>query len=282
MPGYGLGGPWGNYVGFGTAFEYTSVSASVTGFEDEPPKQGFFCDPTVGYHTVAAILVALELREQTGKGSVVEVPQSETLDTLYAPEWIAVQHGAPVPERAGNKHAWMAPHDAYQVAGEDAWITIAVDSDEAFRSLTDYLGVAALAEDPRFATVAARKEHEAALDERIAEAVRDRDQHTLERELQSRGVMAMRVTEAAEATEDENLQHIHYFQWMDRELTGNHPSRTLPFRFSGVPMPNVLPPPLLGEHNHEVLADLLALSEDEIRQLEEEQVIGNAMVMAEA
>ena len=173
MPGYGPGAPWEDYVGYGVAFEQL-VCASMTGYEgDEPQMMGGFCDPIVGLHTVAAITLALEQRERTGRGTDVEVPQCETLDSLFAPEHIAVQHGAPVAARVGNKHAWMAPHNAYRTAGNDQWLTIAVASDAEFAVLCDRLGMGELASDARFATVAARKENEAALDAVIADAVKD-------------------------------------------------------------------------------------------------------------
>lgn len=278
MPGYAPGGPWGDYVGFGTAFEYTAVSASVTGYADGPPKQSVLCDPTVGFHAAAALLLALELREQTGRGTVVEIPQAETLDTLYAPEWIAVQQGAPVPTRVGNRHAWMAPHGAYATAGEENWITITVATDEQFRALAAALDLAELADDPRFVTVAARKEYEAELDALLAPAILKQDQLGLERELQSRGVMALRVSRTFDITQDEGLRHLGYFQWMERESVGEQPSRVPLYRFRELPTPNVLPPPLLGQHNHEVLSDVLGLSEDEVASLEADGVIGRAPV----
>ena len=276
MPGYAPGGPWGEYVGFGTAFEYTAVSASVTGYADGRPKQSVLCDPTVGYHALSAVLLALERREQTGAGSTVEVPQAETLDTLYAPEWIALQLGAPVPERQGNRHAWMAPHNAYQVGGGDAWITIAVASDEQFAALCDALGCSELAADERFAGVEARKRHEVELDELLAEALRERDQHELERELQQRGVMALRVVRADDLTEEPGLEHIGYLQWLERPIGRALPYRTAVFRLDGKPTANVRPPPSLGEHNRELLSELLGMSSGEIAGLEAEGLIGTA------
>jgi crotonobetainyl-CoA:carnitine CoA-transferase CaiB-like acyl-CoA transferase len=192
MPGYGPGAPWEDYVGYGVAFEQL-VCASMTGYEgEEPQMMGGFCDPIVGLHTVAAITLALEQRERTGRGTDVEVPQCETLDSLFAPEHIAVQHGAPVPMRVGNKHSWMAPHNAYRTAGNDHWITIAIASDAEFAALARVLSVPELTSDARFATMVARKDNEAALDAALAEAVKEHDAGELERELQAIGVKASR------------------------------------------------------------------------------------------
>jgi crotonobetainyl-CoA:carnitine CoA-transferase CaiB-like acyl-CoA transferase len=274
MPGYGTGGPWEDYVGYAIAFEQL-VLASMTGYADGPPLYaGGFCDPLVGMHAVAAIELALRLREETGRGSDVEVPQCEVLDSIVAPETIAVQLGAPVPSRRGNKHDWMAPHDAYRVAGEDAWLTIAVATDDEFAALARTLGRPELAQDARFATVAARKANELALDEVVSALVRERDGLELERALQAAGVMACRVLKTYDLPADPALAAFDFFRPLSRAVTGTHAYKTWPFRFSTFDAAHRLPPPLLGEHNESILRELLGLARDEIAQLEAEHVIG--------
>lgn len=278
MPGYGTGGPWEGYVGYGVSFEQL-VCAWMTGYADGLPMiMGGFCDPTVGLHTVVAVEMALRQRELTGRGTEVEIPQCEVLDSLFAPEHIAIQHGAPVPTRRGNRHEWMAPHNAYRVAGADQWITIAVASDGEFAALAGVLGLPALVQDSRFATAAARKANEEALDAVIAAAVRDRNVVALERDLQAAGVKACRVSKPFDLPEDEGLQHIGFFQRLTRPVTGTHPYKTWPFRFSSIDASHKRPAPLLGEHNREVLTGLLGLSAEELAHLEEEQVIGDTPI----
>lgn len=274
MPGYGPGGPWEDYVGYAVAFEQL-VYGSMTGYPDGAPSYaGGFCDVVVALHTVTAIELALRYREQTGKGTEIEVPQCETLDSLFAPEQIAVQHGAPVPSRRGNKHDWMAPHDAYRVAGADRWITIAVASDEEFAALANVLEMPDLARDNRFATVAARKQNEAALDAVVSDAVKDKDPVALERALQAAGVKACRVAKPYLLAEDEGLAHVNFFQMLTRKVTGTHAFKTWPFRFNSIDASHKRPPPLLGEHNREVLTAQLGLSQEELSRLEEERVMG--------
>ena len=230
--------------------------------------------PTVGYHALSAVLLALEQREQTGKGSTVEVPQAETLATLYAPELIAVQLGAPIPSHQGNQHAWMAPHNAYRVNGQDEWITIAIANNEEFATLCDALEISSLARDARFEHAEARKLNEEPLDALLAKALQDHDPYELEQNLQARGVMALRVDRGHELEEDPGLAHINYLQWLDRSIGGELPYRTAVFRFDDRPTTNVRPPPLLGEHNHELLTEFFGISIEEISTLEKQGVIG--------
>jgi crotonobetainyl-CoA:carnitine CoA-transferase CaiB-like acyl-CoA transferase len=274
MPGFGADGPWGEFVGYGVSFEQITI-AQLTGYADSRPTiNGGFSDPLVGAHTIAAITLALANRERTGRGSHIEVPQCETLDSLLAPEEVAVQHGAPTPTRKANHHEWMAPHNVYRVAGDDEWLSIAVASDAEFAALAGVIEAPDLAADERFATVDARKLHEAELDEAVAAAVRDRDLHGLEQALQAAGVMACRVTKPYRLTEDEGLRHIGFFQTLTREVTGTHPYKKFPFRFSAFDLKHRRPAPLLGEHNEEILTTLLGVGADELAGLAASEVIG--------
>ena len=275
MPGYGPDGPWGDFVGFGSSFEQAVVS-SMNGYpdDDQPRLIGGACDPLVGMNAVVAIQLALRHREQSGLGTTVEVPQCEVLDAMFGPEHIAVQHGAPDPGLRGNKHDRMAPHEIYQTAGEDGWISIAVDSDDQFAGLVSVLGQPALSDDERFASAEDRKANEDELDAIVAAAVREREPVELEAALQAVGVAGCRVTPPHQLTEDVGLRHFGFFQELTRELTGTHLYKTYPFRFSGFPAAHRRPAPLLGEHNRELLSELLGLGEDELDALEAAGEIG--------
>lgn len=273
MPGYGPGGPWEDYVGYGVAFEQL-VCASMTGYEGGVPSMmGGFCDVVAAMHTVTSIEMALQQRERTGVGTRIEIPQCETLDSMFAPEAIAVQHGAPAPKPEGNKHPWMAPHNVYRVAGKDAWISIAVATDAEFGALCRAIGLDALAADARFATASARKEHEAALDAALAPALAERDGEATEQALQAAGVMACRIAKGYDLTLDAGLRHIGFFQQMTRDVTGTQPQKLWPFRFSGIDASHKRAAATLGQHTEEVLAEA-GVGAEEIERLREQQVIG--------
>ncbi len=275
MPGYGPDGPWGDFVGFGSTFEQAVVGA-MNGYpdDDQPRLIGGACDPIVGMNAVVAVLLALRHREQSGLGTTVEVPQCEALDALLGPEHVAVQHGAPDPGLCGNKHDRMAPHEVYATAGEDDWISIAVDSDEEFAALASALGQAGWADDERFASAVARKANEGELDELVANAVRERGAAELEAALQAVGVAGCRVTPPHQLTEDVGLRHFGFFQELTREVTGTHLYKTFPFRFSAFPVAHRRVAPLLGEHNRELLSELLGLGDDALDALEATGEIG--------
>ncbi len=78
MPGFGLQGPWRDYVGWAFNFEQTSGMSAATGYAEGPPcnLQGP-ADPIVGVHAGVALLAALEHRRRTGEGQLVEIAQIE-------------------------------------------------------------------------------------------------------------------------------------------------------------------------------------------------------------
>ena len=85
MPGFGLQGPWRDYVGWALNIEQTSGMSAVTGYPDGPPcnPQGP-ADPIVGVHAGVALLAALEHRSRTGEGQLIEIAQIEVAACVTA------------------------------------------------------------------------------------------------------------------------------------------------------------------------------------------------------
>ncbi len=77
MPAFGLDGPWRDRLGFAMTIEQVSGLAWLTGYEDLPLVIRGSCDPLGSVHAVFALGLALEERERTGRGQVVEVPLVE-------------------------------------------------------------------------------------------------------------------------------------------------------------------------------------------------------------
>ena len=84
MPGFGLEGPWRDYVGWAMGIEQASGMAQVTGYPDKPMHPGGFADPMIAMHAAVALQAALEHRDRTGEGQMIEVAQLETACCLTA------------------------------------------------------------------------------------------------------------------------------------------------------------------------------------------------------
>src|SRR5690606_36946553 len=114
------------------------------------------------------------------------------------------------PPRWGNAHPVLAPHGVYRCADDDEWIALAVRTEEEWRAL-DALAGCGWGEDPRFATLEARREHRMALDSAIEGWTAGRAKHDLMHALQSRGVPAGAVQATPDWLADPHLEARGYF-----------------------------------------------------------------------
>lgn len=180
--------------------------------------------------------------------------------------------GEPQPRAADGAHG------AYRAAGDDRWIAIACRDDADWRRLGAALGDPPWARDPRFADVSGRRAHEDELDRCVEEATRTHDAWQLAERLCAAGVPAAPVADARDRVErDPQLCARGYFVPLPHAATGTWPLERPPFRLSDgdVHAGGTIRrgPPCLGEDTADVLRSLLGLGAEEIRALDEAQVL---------
>jgi len=137
------------------------------------------------------------------------------------------------------------------------------------------LGSPDWAADPALETASGRRAAHDRIDEAIAAWAADRTAAAAEEALLTAGVPANVVINAHDLSPNPQLEHRGFFQHLEHPLAGKLRYPGQPQAYSGFPrgMRRRLPP-LLGEHNVEVLRDELGLSDEEIERLRETQVIG--------
>lgn len=148
-----------------------------------------------------------------------------------------------------------------------AGFALACETDEQWRALAD-LAALGWAEDVRFATAPARKANEDALDEAIRGWTAGHDRDVLVQRLIAAGVVAAPVHDAFEVATDPVLRERQVVVDIEHPEAGRWPQVALPMHFSRT-TPDVppRPAPLQGQHTHEVLAELLDMSADEVDEL---------------
>ncbi|MDP6511697.1 MAG: CoA transferase [SAR202 cluster bacterium] len=269
MPVMGSSGPYKGYGSYGNGvIAYSGLSMSM-GLPDKPPTgmAALYSDFSAPYFGVSAMMAALHHRDRTGEGQFIDLSQSETTINLLGTDILEYTANGILPPMPGNRSRKYCPHGAYPCAGDDRWCAIAVANDEDWNRLCNAIGRPELATDARFATDAARREHEDELDELISTWTRQRDAWDVMRTLQSQGVMAGVVSDL----EDMNVR--------DPWLPGNHliplirdgedvtfTTHAQPAHLEGV-SPTHRRAPRMGEHNAEVFKDLLGISDDEFVRL---------------
>ena len=279
MPGFGMTGPWKDYVGFAYNMEQLSGIAYLTGWPDGPPTNvGSAADPMVGTFGVFAVLAALEHRTRTGEGQFIDVSHLEALTSLIGPEILDYQMTHVVPARSGNRTKYAAPSGCYPCKGDDDWVAIAVHGEDQWERLCKAIGDPDWCREARFSTLPGRLEHHDALDALLSEWTRHRTADEIMAHLQSCRVPAGAVLTPAKIREDKHLHARNAFQTLDREHVGTHAYDRLPFRVDGKLLDQPRPAPLLGQHNTMVLRGLLGMNAAEFSVLEAAEIIGNKPV----
>ncbi len=286
MPGFGLDGPWRDNPAFAYVIESASGVSWLTGYPDRPPYEPYSLgDPNAGVHALNALLLALEHRRRTGQGVLVEAAMVDAALNISAEQIIEHSAYGALLDRAGNRGPTAAPQNLYRTADLDefgrldSWIAIAVATDDQWRRLCSALGSPSWATDPALATAAGRREHQELIDERLAAWCERLSGDDIVGTLWDAGVPVAKVMQPHRQTELAQLASRGFFETVDHPVNGPARLSTVPMRLSAGPCRfHTRPAPLLGQHNHEVLA-ALGMTDSQIAELEAAGVIGRTPAM---
>lgn len=254
--GYGASGPGADKPSFDVIVQGESGVMDVTGWPDGPPTRVGISlgDETAGLLVVQGILAALLARERSGKGQRVEVALHDgllSLLTYHAQNWWA---GGPPPTRLGNAHPSIVPYQTFQAA--DAWINVGVGNERQWRSLCSVIGKPDWVDDPRFESNAARVQNREELVPLLKGLFAARPASEWLDALAAAGIPSGRIRRVAEALEAPETGHREMV--VEVGTDGSSPLRLLgiPVKLSATPGKIRRPPPALGQHTGEVLAEI--------------------------
>ena len=272
MSAFGDGGPESSYAGYGGCLEPLSGIQSLTGYGDgTPPMRIREVDVVNGVLGACAIMTALVHRQHTGRGQSVDLSQLEAaISGLVGEQFLAYTATGTLPQPMGNRHPWRAPQGCYRCAGEDRWVVLSVGTDAEWQGLCRALGRQELLDDPRFTTGRDRLRHSDALDLLIEEWTISRIPQAAMLSLQEAGVPAGAVQNVEDLRRDPQLAARRFFQTATDNDAGMFPG--MPFRLSKVEAQVRCRGPHLGEHNVQVLSDLLGHPREEIPLLSLEEL----------
>ena len=277
MPAFGLDGPWRDRTGFAQTMESVSGMAWRTGFPDGPPVlvRGA-CDPLAGMHAVVAMFLALDERERTGRGLLVESVMVEAALNASAEQIVEHSAAGRVMVRDGNRGPGT-PQGVYRCRGDDSWAALAVADDGQWAALCAVIGRPEWADGGDLSTAPARRAAHDRIDEAVADWCGDREVEAVVDELLAAGVPAGVVVAPRDIVHNPQLRHRGLFEVEDHPVTGRHEVPTLPFRFRRVPAWLRMPAPTIGQHNEEVLSEL-GYGPERLADLREAGVIGERLV----
>jgi crotonobetainyl-CoA:carnitine CoA-transferase CaiB-like acyl-CoA transferase len=278
MPGFGLEGPWRDYVGWALNIEQVSGMSAATGYADGPPcnVQGP-ADPIVGVHAGVALLAALEYRRRTGEGRLIEVAQIEVAAAVTAEPVIEYSMNGILRPRDGNRQRGYC-QGVYPTDADDVWVALSVRDDHDWSALVDAMGRAGPLEDERFATGDRRAAAHDAFDRVVAAWTRTQSSANIVAALQERDVAAEEVIKPEGMYDVPQLDARRYYEDYQRPITGRHRYPGWPFRITpGPARHHRFAPPTLGQHNDEILSGL-GLSHDELAALRHDRIIGDRVM----
>ena len=196
LPGYGTSGPEKDFVSYGPPQVAQSGLSALTGYVGGPPMMAGFSygDPNGGVHATFAVMAALLHREKTGQGQYIDLSQWEAAIMLLPEALMDYSMNGTQPERMGNRDHHMAPHGVFRSKGDDRWVSLSVRDEEEWQRLCEVMGQPELRSDARFSTLAARKEHEAALEEIVTAWTQERTADEATQALQNAGIPGLSGT----------------------------------------------------------------------------------------
>jgi len=181
-------------------------------------------------------------------------------------------------EREGNRAPDAAPQGLYACRGSEPgaerWLALSVATDAQWQALVGLLGAPAWARAPELARHAGRRAGHDAIDAGLRPWFAEREREDCVAQLVAAGVPAAPVADPRTIHTHPQLAARGFFEAFEHPVVGRATTPVVPFRYAGVERWLRRPAPGLGEHNHQILAGLLGLSEDEIASLAEAGVIG--------
>jgi crotonobetainyl-CoA:carnitine CoA-transferase CaiB-like acyl-CoA transferase len=285
MPGFGLDGPWRDNAAFAFVIEDASGLTWLTGYPDGLPIEPYCVgDPNAGLHAVFGLMVALEHRDRTGEGSLVEASMVDAALNVAAEQVIEHSAYGALLARQGNRGPCAAPQNLYRAAAvdkyDDSWVAIAVADDEQWVALRRALGDPAWATDVALATAPGRVAGHDRIDAELGAWCRERTAEEIVTQLWDAGVPVGIVTQPHHQPDLPQLIARRFFEEIDHPIAGVSRYSTVPMRGSDGPdRLHLRHAPLLGEHNAELLGEL-GLSESDLERLEADGIIGHSVTMA--
>jgi crotonobetainyl-CoA:carnitine CoA-transferase CaiB-like acyl-CoA transferase len=171
------------------------------------------------------------------------------------------------PPRDGNRVPHMAPHGVFRAAGEDRWIAVAVEDDTGWARLARLVGRPELADDPRYATLAARKAHEDEVEEIVTAWTSTCSPEDGTSALQAAGVAAFTAATNRDLAEDPHLNARGFFVELPHPEVGTRKHVGVPWRMSTSDCRVRAAAPCVGGDTDVVLRDVCGYSDADIARL---------------
>jgi formyl-CoA transferase len=274
VSGYGQTGPSSHKAGYALIGEAMGGLRYIMGEPDRPPARAGISigDSLSGMHALIGVLLALQVRNQTGQGQIVDVSIYESVLTVMENLITEFAITGYQRERSGSVLPGIAPSNAYPTKSGDM-VVIGANQDTLFARLTEAMGKPEMASNPRYMGHAARGAAQAEIDALISAWTVTVETDELLRLMDEKGVAAGLVYRAADMLEDPQFKARQSIVETPHPVFGTVKMQNTFPRLSETPGAVNWPGPTLGEHTDKVLSGVLGLNAGEIDGLRQRKVI---------
>lgn len=253
ISGFGQTGPRRLEPGYDAVMQGEGGLMSITGSSKGTPyRLGVaIADIVSGMFAAYGVAMGLLARERTGRGQYIDVGMLDSVAAILTYQAGICFATGQAPPRLGNQHPTIVPYETLTTADGD--IVVAVGNDMLFVKFCEVLETPTLAEDVRFATNKGRVEHQDALRPLLAERLKAHPRQHWLTVLKQAGVPCGAVRDLAEVLSDPQLVQRMMVLPMTHPNAGAMQVLGVPVKMSNSPGAVRTPPPVLGQHTHQIL-----------------------------
>ena len=276
MSSTGQHGPMNSFRAYAPIMSSHCGLEALVGYPGEAPvgMMNFgYGDPNAAAHALVPLLAALIARTRSGRGTHVDMSQTEAVVSVLAEPILHWTMNASLCAPPGNRHPMLAPHGIFPAAGADAWLSIAVPDDAAWRALVDLMDRPAWALDPALGGLAGRLSAQDRIEPALAGWTRGQACEALVARLRGAGIAASPVQDLeAQWRDPQYAARAIRIPTRHRYLGVQQTYRTPWSMSASVPVVRAAAPEF-GDANLRIFGGLLGLTADRIAALHAEGVI---------
>ena len=272
VTGYGHNSPYREKPSFDVMIQGEAGLMSITGFPDGPPQRVgvAIADLLGGFHAVEGILLALLVRNQTGKGQFVDVSLMDSIISILTYQAGNFLATGDAPQRVGNRHPMITPYESFET--KDGYVIFAVGNQRLWENFVKVLGREDLNEDPRFADMKSRNQHPAELKEILEEITRTKNTEEWVEIMEKEGVPCGRIRTLDQVLTDPHVDIREMVLEKEHPTAGMIKLTGVPTKLSLTPGDVSAVPPTLGQHTEQVLSEL-GYSKEDIKTFRDKKIV---------
>ncbi len=272
--GYGLSGPDLDMLAMDHTIQAASGIMSVTGDADQPPSRagGAPCDIMGGIHMYAGVLAALYGRQQSGKGTLVEVSMLESMYFTLCSELTNYHSSGKIPKRnSARSPAGACPYGRYRCT--DGYIAIISVSENHWYSILKVIDREELLDNEAYRTVRGRLKAEDEINGVIEGWTQTRSKEQAYQAFRAGRIPVAPVRDLEEAMHNPHLHERGMLHYMVHEAMGELVMPSSPIRYSDYDDRELAFFPDAGAHNNEIYGNWLGLDDEQLSELRSAEVI---------